>query len=70
MGWAELLTAAAFLAGWLLVTWGVASLTVWQVWPVSLGLLLISAGGWKVLAQLVAHGLHPVPGQPKKGGPK
>lgn len=55
----ELLTAAAFVGGWLLVTVGVAALLPPRVvWPVSLGLLLLSAGGWGLLVSVARHGLY------------
>ncbi len=55
---AELLTAAALLAGWLLITWWVAMLTSWRVWPFSLGLLLVSCGGWRLLYAVARDGLY------------
>lgn len=54
----ELLTAAAILGGWLLVTWALAGWWSWRVWPLSLGLLLLSAAGWKFIAQLAREGLY------------
>ena len=55
---AELATAAAFLGGWALVTWAVASLTVWQVWPLSGGVFLLSLGGWRLLWRMACDGLY------------
>lgn len=55
---AEVLTGLAFLVGWCLVTFAVASLTVPQVWPLSIGLLLLSAGGWRMLVGLATDGLY------------
>jgi hypothetical protein len=55
---AELLQALALLAGWLLVTFGLVELTTPKVWPLSIGLLLLSLCGWKWLASLFGHGLY------------
>lgn len=67
--WAEIATGAAFVAGWLLVTWGVASLTAWEAWPISIGLLLISSGGWKLLRRFATDGLYDLMGERKDGRP-
>lgn len=55
---AEILTALAFVAGWMLVTAGIARLTSPVAWYFSLGLLSLSLGGWKLLAQFVWNGLY------------
>ena len=57
---AELALAAAFVLGWLLITFAVARLVrrADVVWPLSLGLLLVSAGGWRMLALIAADGLY------------
>ena len=56
---AEVLTALCFVAGWLLVTLGLAHLARPDVvWPLSLGLLGFSLGGWKLLYTLVSDGLY------------
>lgn len=55
---AELLASAAFVIGWVFLTWGVAALTVWQVWPISAGLFFLGLGGWRLLATLVWRGLY------------
>lgn len=55
---AEILTTAAMLGGWALVTWGIALLTTWKAWPISAGLLLLSCGGWKLLWVIVSDGLY------------
>lgn len=55
---AELLTAAALLAGWLLITWWAAMLTSWRAWPLSLGLLLVSCAGWRLLFFTARDGLY------------
>mgnify|MGYP001598085413 CR=1 FL=1 len=54
----EILTGSAFVTGWLLLTWAAASLLVWQVWPASIGALLISCGGWKLLGTMAREGLY------------
>lgn len=55
---AELGTAAAILTGWALLTWAVASLTAWQAWPVSGGLLLLSSAGWRLVWRVAVDGLY------------
>lgn len=57
---AEVALALAFVAGWCLVTLAVARLAhrADVVWPLSLGLLLWSAGGWRLLALVAADGLY------------
>jgi hypothetical protein len=55
---AELLTAAALLAGWALITLGLAQLTTSKVWPLSAGILLLSLCGWRFLGVLFRDGLY------------
>lgn len=56
---AELLTALAFVVGWLLLTDAIARVTSTPlVWRVSIGLLAMSLGGWKMLIQMIWHGLY------------
>lgn len=55
---AEILLTIALLGGWALVTWGIALLTTWKVWPISGGLLLLSCGGWRLLWTIVSDGLY------------
>lgn len=56
---AELLHNGAIVFGWTLVTWGVATLIdVWQVWPISGGLLLLSLAGWGHLRVLFSAGIY------------
>src|SRR5262245_49811844 len=55
---AEILTAFTFVAGWLLITAGIAQLTSPTAWYFSLGLLALSLGGWKLLAQFMWNGLY------------
>lgn len=57
--WAELAAGVALVAGWLLVTWALASmLRTWQVWPLSAGLALLSLFGWRVLRVIALDGLY------------
>lgn len=56
--WPEALQVLAILSGWGLVTFGVASLLVWQVWPISLGLFLLSIVGWGHMRMLFGKGLY------------
>lgn len=55
----EMLNATTILGGWALLTWGIADLVgVWQVWPLSGGLLLLSLAGWGHLRVLFGAGLY------------
>lgn len=54
----ETLFVAALLAGWTLLTWGLAAIATWKVWPLSGGLFFLSCCGWKVLATLARDGLY------------
>lgn len=54
----ETLFVLALLAGWALLTWGVAAIATWKVWPVSGGLFFLSCCGWKVLGTLARDGLY------------
>lgn len=56
--WAEVAHGLCIVGGWALVTWGVAELTVWQAWPLSAGLLLLSFAGWAHLKVLFANGFY------------
>ena len=64
--WPEALQAVGILSGWALVTFGVASLLVWQVWPISLGLLVLSVVGWGHLKRLFGKGLYELSRDPPK----
>lgn len=58
---AVLLHGAAIVGGWALVTAGLASLLVPEVWLLSGGLFLLSLAGWghlRVLFTLGAYALH------------
>lgn len=54
----EILHSLAILGGWTLVSWGLASLLVWQAWPISGGLLLLSLAGWGHLRVVFHSGLY------------
>lgn len=64
--WREVVLVAAALGGWALMTWGVASLLVWQVWPISAGLFLfafVAVGlGRKPRSTIAAEGLYRLTG--------
>jgi hypothetical protein len=55
---AEVLTAAALLLGWCLVTSAVAALTSPLAWRFSLGLLALSLAGWRLFLRLVLEGFY------------
>ena len=61
----EILTAIALLVGWLLVTLALARVLRGDVvWPLSLGLLLFSAAGWRLFGAIVLHGLYALSKEP------
>ena len=64
---AEVATAAAFLMGWACVTAGLALWISPRVWLVSLGLLLISLGGWELLYFVIRKGLYTLTRPEEKG---
>lgn len=55
---ASLLTGAAFVCGWALLTAGLASLTVAQVWPLSGGLFLLGLVGFGLIREIMTEGLY------------
>ena len=60
-GIAERLTATVFIVGWLLITDAIALLPHCApaiVWRLSLGLLAMSLGGWKLFVQFAYRGLY------------
>ena len=65
---AEILAALAMLGGWALLTYGIAILTTPKVWPLSGGLLLLAAGGWRMLWTSASYGLYGLTREPKKRG--
>lgn len=64
---AEVATAAAFVLGWILVTWALALWISPRIWLVSGGLLLISLGGWEFLLTVMRKGLYALT-RPEKTG--
>jgi uncharacterized membrane protein YsdA (DUF1294 family) len=55
----EALLVAALLGGWMLVTYGIAGyFRARIVWPMSIGLLLLTASGWSVIASIASKGLY------------
>lgn len=66
--WAEILLTGAFVSGWLSLTLGLARLLVPEVWLISVGLLLISVGGWRMLRTVAVEGLYALT-RPKKAAP-
>lgn len=54
----ELLVAIALLAGWSLITYGVAALTAPIAWAFSSGLLLMLLCGWRLLWRVFSDGLY------------
>ena len=64
---AEILLSLALLGGWGMVTWGVAELTTPKVWPISIGLLLLSVCGWRLLWTVFSHGLYSLTREESRG---
>lgn len=64
--WPELLQTFWILGGWALLTWGTASLTVWQAWPISGGVFCLSIAGWGFLGTLFSKGLYTLSRQKPK----
>lgn len=54
----DALFVMALLGGWTLLTWGLAALLSWKVWPISFGLFLLSCCGWRMLWVLASQGLY------------
>jgi len=52
------LHALAIVAGWALLTAGIAALLVPEVWLISAGVLLLSLAGWGHLRVLFGAGLY------------
>lgn len=65
--WSETLTATAFIGGWLLITAGIAALTSRVAWLFSLGVLLISLGGWRLLWRMATDGLYALTREERDG---
>lgn len=64
---AELLAAAALVAGWSLITAGVAALTSPLAWLFSAGTFLISLFGWELLYTVGRRGLYALTRKPADG---
>lgn len=64
----EILFAVAALAGWAALTVGVRVVThgAPAVWPLAIGVLLMSACGWGLLGKLAYRGVYVVWRQSKK----
>lgn len=56
--WTELLLVGSYVGGWALITWGLARLLVPEVWLLSGGVLLLSAGGLGLLKDVATEGLY------------
>ncbi len=56
--WPEALQAVAIVVGWALVTFGLASLWRWELWPLSFGVLTLSIVGWRYLGEIFWKGLY------------
>lgn len=56
---AELLLACSMIGGWLLVTYALTAIARPRiVWPMSMGLLLLSASGWKLIGEIATKGCY------------
>lgn len=55
--WPAILTVGAWLAGWLLVTAGLAEVLTRWLWLISLGVLLLGLGGARPLLLMLRDGL-------------
>lgn len=56
--WRTILVCVALLAGWGLLTWGIAELTTKWAWPISGGLLLLGLVGFDFLKHIFTIGLY------------
>lgn len=55
---AELLVVFSGLSGWALVTWGLASLLDWRVWPISTGILFLGLTGYRLILRMLLDGVY------------
>jgi hypothetical protein len=53
---AEVLAAVAGIAGWVLITWTLAAIFGWKVWPASMGVLLLAGPGIRTIGRLLWTG--------------
>ena len=56
--WPEGLQAFGIVGGWMLITFGIASLLTWETWPISIGLLVLSFVGWGHLRVVFGRGIY------------
>jgi hypothetical protein len=63
---AEVLLTGAALGGWYALTYGLAGLLGTKVWPLSVGVLLLSGCGWKLLWRIVTDGLYDLTREEKR----
>lgn len=68
MGKAEILLSVALLLGWFLLTYGIALLTSPVVWPLSIGVLLLSTAGWRMLWAILSYGFYGLTRADKRDG--
>ena len=64
--WPEGLQATGIISGWMLITFGIASLLTWEVWPISIGILVLSFVGWGHLRVVFGQGFYTL-SRPSKG---
>lgn len=64
---AEILVSLAVTAAWSFLTWGIASLLVWEVWPLSAGLFLLSLAGWRFVWTIARDGLYALTREDRRG---
>lgn len=72
-GWLHAFQVSVIIGGWAMLTWGVASLTVWQVWPISTGAFLLAIAGAEHLRLVFGKGLYALamePEEPDASDPK
>lgn len=58
MGKGEILLSLSILGGWALLTHGIAILTTPKVWPLSIGVLLLTTAGWRMLWAILSYGFY------------
>ena len=55
-----------WLLGWTLVTFGLSSLLTWEVWPLSVGALLLGLVGYRFMAEILWYGLYTLNQEPEE----